>query len=258
MDLGLRDLVAFIAGSSRGIGLAVARAFLREGAKVVITGRHAESLDEARTLLADESESRRILSICCDMTNPKDIRHALDETQSSFGRMDAIVANVGSGTARSGWDLSLDDWQTALNTNLLGGMALASAALPHLTTRGGGSLTFISSIAGCEAINAPIPYSAAKAALQNATKSLSRLVGPQGVRVNVVAPGNIFFPGSSWEHKLAERREFFEQYIQSEVPMQRFGLPEEIADIIVFLSSARASFVTGACWVIDGGQTRSV
>jgi 3-oxoacyl-[acyl-carrier protein] reductase len=258
MDLELHDKVAFIGGSSRGIGLAIARAFLREGANVVITGRNVESLEEASTLLAAEVEPWRVLSICGDMTNPADIRHALEETLSSFGGVDAMVANIGSGTARRGWDLSLEDWQAALNANLLGGMALAGAVLPHLVARGGGSLTFIASIAGCEAINAPVAYSAAKAAILSAMKSLSRLVGPQGVRVNAVAPGNVLFPGGSWERKLAERRDFFEEYVKSEVPLQRFGQPEEIADAVVFLASARATFIAGACMVVDGGQTRSV
>lgn len=257
MDLGLQDMVTFIAGSSRGIGLAIARAFLREGARAVITGRNAESLEEARALLAAESEARRVLSIQGDMTNPKEIRHALDEALTTFGGIDAVVANVGSGTTRGGWELNLDDWQLALNINLLGSMVLASAALPHLIARGGGSITFTSSIAGCEAINASVTYSAAKAAVQSAMKSLSHLVGPYGVRVNAVAPGNVLFPGGTWERKLAERREFFEQYIQSEVPLQRFGRPEEIADAVVFLASERASFITGACLVVDGGQTRS-
>ena len=257
MDLGLHDKVAFIAGSSRGIGLAIARAFLREGAKAVITGRNAESLEKASALLAAEAGAQRVLSIRGDMTDPKEIQRALDETVAIFGGIDAVVANVGSGTARGGWNLTLDDWQSALNINLLGSMALASAALPHLIARGGGSLTFTSSIVGCEATNAPVTYSAAKAAVQSAMKSLSRLVGPHGVRVNAVAPGNVLFPGGSWERKLAERREFFEQYIQSEVPLQRFGQPEEIADAVVFLASERASFITGACLVVDGGQTRS-
>ena len=257
MYLGLEDKVAFIAGSSRGIGLAIACAFLRERAKVVITGRNVEPLEEASALLTAEADPQRVLSIRGDMTDPTEIRRALNEAVSAFGGLDAVVANVGSGIARGGWDLTLDDWWSALNINLLGGMVLASAALPHLIARGGGSLTFISSIVGCEAINAPVTYSAAKAAVQSAMKSLSRLVGSQGVRVNAVAPGNVLFPGGSWERKLAERREFFEQYIQSEVPLQRFGRPEEIADAVVFLASERASFITGACLVVDGGQTRS-
>ena len=257
MDLGLHDKVAFIAGSSRGIGLAIAHAFVCEGAKVVITGRNIESLEKASALLTAEADPQRVLSIRGDMTDPADIRRALDETVATFGGIDAVVANVGSGTARGGWDLTLDDWQSVLNINLLGSMALASAALPHLISRGSGSLTFISSIVGCEAINAPVTYSAAKAAVQSAMKSLSRLVGSHGVRVNAVAPGNVLFPGGTWERKLAERREFFEQYIRSEVPLQRFGQPEEIADAVVFLASERASFITGACLVVDGGQTRS-
>lgn len=167
------------------------------------------------------------------------------------------MANVGSGTGRGGWELSPEDWQSALRVNLLGGMTLASAALPHLMSRGRGSLIFISSIAGCEAINAPVPYSAAKAAVQSAAKSLSRLMGPHGVRVNTVAPGNVLFPGGAWERKLAERREFFEESIRTEVPLRRFGTPDEIADAVVFLASERASFITGACLVVDGGQTRS-
>lgn len=257
MELGLRDKVVFIAGSSRGIGLAIAHAFVREGAKAVITGRSAESLKEAKTLLVRPGAPERVLSLQGDMTDATDIRSALDETVAVLGGIDAVVANVGSGAARGGFDLTLDDWQAALKSNLLGSMALASAALPHLISRGGGSLTFISSIAGREAINAPVPYGAAKAALQSAVKSLSRLVGANGVRVNAVAPGNILFPGGVWERKLSENREFFTQYVRSEVPVQRFGRPEEIADAVVFLASERASFITGACLVVDGGQTRS-
>ena len=237
--------------------MAIAQAFLYEGAKVVITGRHAESLGEASALLASEGKAKHVLSVRGDMTSPADIQYALDEAISAFGVIDTVIANVGNGTAPSGWDLKLNDWQSALNSNLLAGMALASAVLPRLIARGGGSLTFISSIAGCEAIDAPVTYSAAKAAIRSAMKSLSRLVGPQGVRVNAVAPGNVLFPGGSWERKLAERRESFEQYIQSEVPLQRFGRPEEIANAVVFLASERASFITGACLVVDGGQTRS-
>lgn len=257
MELGLRDKVVFIAGSSRGIGLAIAHAFVREGAKAVITGRSAESLKEAKTLLVKPDAPERLLSLQGDMTKPADIRRSLDETLTLFGGIDAVVANIGSGAARGGWELGWEDWETALNINLLGGMALASAALPHLISRSGGSLTFISSIAGLEAINAPVPYGAAKAALQSAVKSLSRLVGANGVRVNAVAPGNILFPGGLWERKLSENREFFTQYVRSEVPIQRFGRPEEIADAVVFLASERASFITGACLVVDGGQTRS-
>jgi 3-oxoacyl-[acyl-carrier protein] reductase len=257
MDLSLRDKVAFIAGSSRGIGLAVARGFLREGAKVAISGRKTGSLGQARDLLAAEAGRDRVMAIPGDMTRERDLDQALSLVETTLGGLDAVVANVGSGTARSGWDLSLDDWQAALDLNLLGSVALARKAMSRLIARGGGSITFVSSIAGVEAINAPLGYSAAKAAVLSAMKSLSRLAGPQGVRVNAVAPGNVLFPGGSWERKLMERRDFFEEYIRTEVPLQRFARPEEIADAVLFLASERASFITGACLVVDGGQTRS-
>lgn len=257
MDLSLRDKIAFVAGSSRGIGLAVARGFLREGAKVAISGRNPGPLDQARDLLAAEAGRDRVLAISGDMTRERDLDQALSLVETTFGGLDAVVANVGSGTARSGWDLSPDDWQAALDLNLVGSMTLARKAMFRLIARGGGSITFISSIAGIEAINAPIGYSAAKAAVLSAMKSLSRLAGSQGVRVNAVAPGNVLFPGGSWERKLKERRDFFEEYIRTEVPLQRFARPEEIADAVVFLASERASFITGACLVVDGGQTRS-
>jgi 3-oxoacyl-[acyl-carrier protein] reductase len=256
MDLGLRGKVALICGSSRGIGLATARAFLREGANVIITGREASALEEASAMAIRESGPERVRSVQADLTEPADIQRALD-AGAAFGGLDVVVANVGSGTARGGWELEVQDWESTLRINLVGGMVLGGAALTQLVARGGGSLIFVSSIAGFEAINAPVAYSAAKAAVLSGMKNLSRLGAPKGVRVNAVAPGNVYFPGGSWERKLAERPEFFEQYIQSEVPLKRFGRPEEIADAIVFLASERASFITGSCLVVDGGQTRS-
>ncbi len=256
MDLGLDGKVAFIAGSSRGIGLAIAHAFLREGARVVVSGRRTEALQAARKALDESARNSQVLAVQGDLTDPASIRRAIEDTVNTCGGIDAVVANIGSGTARGGWDLGLEDWQSVLNTNLIGGMMLAGAALPHLMKRDGSSLTFISSIAGCEAINAPLTYSAAKAALQSAVKSLARLVGARGVRVNAVAPGNIQFPGGTWDRKLAERPSEVESYIRAEVPLQRFGRPEDIADAVVFVASQRASFITGACLVVDGGQTR--
>ena len=254
MDLELHNKVVFVSGSSRGIGLAIAKNFLQEGAKVVITGRSVSSLQEAIGSLEKSSED--ILAVQGDMTEMNDIQEALEKTIMKFGRLDVVVANVGNGQAASVWALHEEDWQSMLTANLLGSMRLARQALPYLIQYQG-NLIFISSIAGCEAIHAPMTYSVAKAALQSAMKNLARLVGPQGVRVNALAPGNILFPGGTWERKLAERRSFFEQYIHVEVPLQRFGTPEEIAHAVVFLASTRASFITGATLVVDGGQTRS-
>jgi 3-oxoacyl-[acyl-carrier protein] reductase len=257
MDLELRDRVVLVAGSSQGIGLAIARAFLRERAKVVITGRGRDRLEKARESLCEEADSARILAIQGNLTVPEEIDRSLEKATSAFGGLNAVVANVGSGTARGGWDLVSADWGSVLQTNLQGSMLLASKSIPLLKSGQAGSLTFIASIAGLEAINAPVTYAAAKAGLLSAMKSLARLLGPEGVRVNAVAPGNVLFPGGTWEAKLKERRDFLENYIQTEVPLQRFGSPEEIADAVVFIASARASFMTGTCVVVDGGQTRA-
>jgi 3-oxoacyl-[acyl-carrier protein] reductase len=122
----------------------------------------------------------------------------------------------------------------------------------------GGSIVFISSIVGVEATPAPLPYSAAKAALLNYSKNLSRAVADKKIRVNSIAPGNILFPGGSWEKHLAARRASVEELIAKEVPQKRFGTPEEIAALATFLCSDVSGFATGACYVMDGGQTRSL
>jgi 3-oxoacyl-[acyl-carrier protein] reductase len=122
----------------------------------------------------------------------------------------------------------------------------------------GGSLLFIASIVAAEATPAPLPYSAAKAALVNYSKNLSRIIAADGIRVNCLAPGNVLFPGGSWEQHLKNRREEVERFIATNVPQKRFGTPEEIADFAVFLVSPLAGFATGGCYIMDGGQTRKI
>lgn len=257
MDLGLSGKTVLVGGASRGIGLAIARAFAAEGARVALTARSADKLEAARQSIAKAHGEGAVRAIAADMTSEADIERTLATVQRDLGPPDVVVANVGSGSGKAGFETSRAEWEQGLSTNLLSGTLLASHALKILTARKQGSLIFVSSIAGIEAIRAPVAYSAAKAALQMAAKLYAQQVGPSGVRVNVVAPGNVLFPGGSWEAKLAERREFFEQYVRNEVALQRFGAPEEIADVVVFLASQRAGFTTGSVWVVDGGQTRS-
>lgn len=255
MDLGLTGKAVLVSGASRGIGLAIARTFATEGARVVLTARSAGPLEAAAVALRDEGAT--VLALAADMSREEDIAAAFDAADAAFGPLEAVVANVGSGIAQPGFDIGREEWERVLAGNLLAGTQVAREALRRMTSRRRGSLTFITSIAGVEAIRAPLAYSAAKAALQAAMKLYAQQVGPLGVRVNAVAPGNVLFPGGSWERKLAERKEFFEDYIRSEVALQRFASVEEIADVAVFLASPRAGFATGSVWVVDGGQTRS-
>lgn len=254
MELELSGTVALVSGSSRGIGFAVAAAFLSEGASVAICGRDAAALASAEERLG---AGERVLAWNGDAGDPKLVQELLDAVRERFGRLDALVANVGSGRGRRGWDVPEDEWLLSLQTNLLGSMSLVRAAAPLLQEEGGGSVTCIASIAGLESIGAPAPYEAAKAGLVHAAKALSRALAPT-VRVNVVAPGNVRFPGGRWEELHAADPVGVDEMIRTQVPLGRFAEPGEVADAVLFLSSPRAAFVTGACLVVDGGQSRGV
>lgn len=251
MDLGLDGKTVFISGASRGIGLAIAQAFVGEGARVVITARNADRLEAVATELGGSA-----FPLVADMTDPAQIEEAFARALDRFDVVDAVVPNLGRGRSPSGWDVDTADWRAALDVNLFASIELARVALRYLVSRETGSLTFVSSIAGREAIGAPLAYAAAKAALDSAMKGMARLVGASGVRVNAVAPGNVLFPGGRWEDRLEEERNEVETYIARAVPLQRFGRPEEIADAVLFLTSERAAFITGATVVVDGGQSQ--
>lgn len=248
--------VAFVAGSSRGIGKAIARALLRENFTTMITGRDPASLETTvQEFTTDFGE--RALGFAGDLSNPTIIGDALAKLKSRCGpSIDVLVVNLGSGKGRPGWQLAEEDWAAAFEINFWAAVRICQAAIPSLCS--GATITFVSSIAGMERVPAPIPYCAAKSALINYAKNLSWAVAELGIRVNCIAPGNILFPGGSWEKHLENRREQVLNYVNSEVAMKRFGTPEEVADAIVFLASPKASFVTGTCLVVDGGQSRTV
>ena len=259
MDLHLTNQVAFIAGSSRGIGRAIAQALLDEGASIVLTGRDEASLKLTQSELSTPATQDRILAIRGDFSDTTTIDKALARTISHFHRLDHLIANLGTGSGKPGWDQPDDEWSRLFELNFFASTRLTQAAIPHiLANPNGGSILYISSIVAIEATPAPLPYSAAKAALNNYSKNLARQLGPQKIRVNTIAPGNIYFPGGSWERHLTNRKEAVEQMLQTEVPLQRFGTPEEIASLAAYLCSPQAAFATGACYVMDGGQTRNL
>ncbi len=260
MDLQLANSVVFIAGSTRGIGLSIAKALLAEDARIVLTGRDEESLQRANSELEGHSRTvDQVLPIAGDFTDAATIDAAFEQTMEHFGRIDHLIANLGTGSGKPGWNQAGEEWDRLFDQNFFGSVRLTQAALPHLLkNENGGSILYISSIVALEATSAPLPYSAAKAALVNYSKNLARQVASQKVRVNTIAPGNIYFEGGSWERHLTNRREQVEQMLQTEVPQRRFGKPEEIASLATWLCSPQASFTTGACFVVDGGQTRSL
>jgi 3-oxoacyl-[acyl-carrier protein] reductase len=198
-----------------------------------------------------------VLAIQGDLTDQQTIHEAFSTVTRIWGGLDILVANLGSGRGKPGWKQEEDEWQRLFNLNFFGSVRLAQAAIPYLQPRGG-SILFIGSIVGVEATTAPLPYSAAKAALVNYSKNLSRVVAEHDIRVNCLAPGNVLFPGGSWERHLNDRREEVEYMISREVPQKRFATPEEIAEFAAYLVSPRAAFATGGCYIIDGGQTRRI
>ncbi len=256
MDLGLDGKVVFIAGASRGIGYAMAEAFVGEGAKVCITGRTQSTLEEAAERLGGD-----VLAVAGDMTRSADVIKALDAAEAQLGPIYCAVANVGIGRAPSGFDVTDEDWDADVAQNLTGSMFVAREAVRRMMRRSpeereGANVIMISSIAGVDALGTSLTYSASKAAINHAGRSLAKFVGPDGIRVNVIAPGNILFEGGSWESIIKDRRDVWDKWIEREVALQRFGKVEEIADAALFLASKRSAFTTGEVFVVDGGQVK--
>ena len=257
MDLSLKNRVALVTGSSRGIGKAIAAALLREGGRVCVTGRSEETL--SKTLAEFKSEfGDSVMSFAGDLTGAATVARAVGFVQERWKRLDIAVANLGSGRGKTGWQLESEEWERLFAVNLWGSVRLAEAAIPLLAENKNGVLLFIASITGVEATPAPLPYSAAKAALINYSKNLAAQVAKMGIRVNCIAPGNVLFPGGSWEQHMAKDKNKVMEMISSSVPLARFGTPEEIAALAAFLCSDAAAFITGACIKADGGQTKSL
>jgi len=258
MDLGLKGKVAWITGASRGIGLAVARRLGEEGCRVVLCARTEAPLEKARRVLEKRFGKARVLALTGDAADPVAAAGMAAAVKRRFGRLDILVANVGTGRIPGGDSPSDADWEHAVAQNLRSAFQAARQAMPLLEASGSGRIVVIGSIAGVEDFGAPVAYAAVKAALHAWATVLGRQAVRRGVRVNTLLPGNILFPGGVWDAKLREDRQKIEAYIRHAVPMGRFGTPEEVADAAAFLASDRAAFITGARLVVDGGQTRSL
>lgn len=254
MDLDLQGKTVLVAGSSQGIGLGIARGFLGEGANVIMTGRTPEKLENATKGLADKFGDAVLTSYAGDMTDTDQIENAFVTGEEVFGKIDIVIANVGLDNTPLGFDISDEQWESGIRQNLHSAFRMGRAALRRFEVEASGSLIFISSVAGLTEFGTPINYGTSKSAVNHLTREFARHVGAKGIRVNCICPGNIIFPGGEWEHRFRTRPEAWDRWLKREVALQRFGKVDEIADACLWLSSARASFVTGAVIPIDGGH----
>ena len=247
MDLGLRGKSAVVTGASKGIGRATALRLAEEGAGIAICARGEPALRQVEAELRERSVP--VYAAACDVGNARALDGFLDAVRASLGRVDILVNNP------SGITLADDEaaWQGTVNVDLMAAVRACWKVTPWMAAAGGGAIVHISSIAGLEATVFPPAYGAAKAALVSHAKSLAVALAPQKIRVNSVAPGSIEFPGGLWAQAKQDNPDFYGAILSS-IPSGRMGTPEEVADVVAFLVSERASWVTGVCVIVDGGQ----
>ena len=255
MDLMLTDKVTLLSGGSRGIGFQIAKDLVSEGSHVVISARGEDQLMQAVDEINGQKKGRAV-GFVGDVTRkgiPEAfVRKALD----SFGGVDVLINSVGAGNPKVLLNSTDEDWQQSFELNLFTAVRLSRLIVPEMKKRGGGAILNIASIWGRESKGTMI-YNATKASLISFSKALAQQVAKENIRVNSLAPGSIWFPGGVWDRRVKEAPDGLRGFINSELPFGRFGRPEEVSALALFMVSPRASLVHGACWNIDGGQSRS-
>ncbi|MFO0611355.1 MAG: SDR family oxidoreductase [Polyangiaceae bacterium] len=254
MDLGLSDKVVVVTGASRGIGRAIAKVMHAEGATVVMIARGADALRDA----AEAVGAERVAHGAFDVAIEAGANAAIDFALARFGRVDVLVNNVGGSTGTGPFDASTSEhWARTLDLNLNSAVWCSQRVLPSMIEKGGGVIVHITSICGLEYCTSA-PYTAAKGALASLTKEMATDLAKHKVRVAAVAPGSTLFDGGSWDRRRTEKPEVFQRMLSHELPWGRFGTPEEIADVVAFVASPRASWIAGSSVVVDGGQMRGL
>jgi 3-oxoacyl-[acyl-carrier protein] reductase len=258
MDLDLNGKVAVVTGSSRGLGLASAEALVREGARVVVCGRTIETLTTSAEMLRRAArQPDHVTAVTADVSTANGVAAVISAAADTYGGLDILVNNVG--LARGATIVDTDDasWQEALDQTLFPAIRASRLAVPHMRRRGGGVIIMIASIWGRES-GGRMTYNAVKAAEISLAKSMAQQLAKDNIRVISVAPGSISFPGGSWHTRQLQDPEGIAAFISRELPFGRFGRAEEVGAVVAFLSSSRASWISGASIPVDGCQSRSL
>ncbi len=259
MQSGFSGQSVLIAGGFRGIGLVLARLLLAEGARLFIIGRRPEGAASARKALEAVAADRLVVA-AHDLATPDALARAAAEVSSwCCGKLHHAVIFLGSGKTPFGHQFPTTHWKKVFETNTFEPIAAAQAFLPMLVHgESSPSLTLTAALAGVERTRAPMTYSIAKTALIAYAKHLAAAVAPEGVRVNTISPGNVFYKGGRWEEILAERGDEIQVFLDQSVGMKRLGTAEELAWVYLSVMSPRNSFMTGANVVADGLQEHRI
>ena len=257
MDLGLTDRIAIVTGSTRGLGLATARALVAEGCNVTICARGEAGLVEAAADLRRLGGDGRVMAVQADLATDEGVADVVTRTVEAFGGLDILVNNIGLGRGSTITETSDAEWEEAFDQTLFPAIRASRQAIPHMRQRGGGAIVMIASIYGRES-GGRMTYNAVKAAEISLAKSMAQQLAKDNIRVNSVAPGSILFPGGSWHRRQLEDPAGIAAFVARDLPFGRFGRPEEVGAVVAFLVSPRASWISGASVPVDGCQSRSL
>ena len=257
MDLGLTDKIAVVTGSTRGLGLASARSLAVGGCRVCVCGRTVSTLEQARLDVAGRAGGEdRVIGVAADLATPEGVQAVIDGAVAAFGGLDILVNSVALARGAGIVDTSDDEWQEAFDQTLFPAIRATRLAVPYMKQRGGGAIVIIASVFGREA-GGRMTYNAVKAAEISLAKSLAQQLASFKIRVNSVSPGSILFEGGSWWKRQQDNPVAIAEFVKRELPFGRFGTPEEVGDVVAFLASSRASWISGASVVVDGAQSRA-
>jgi len=257
MDLQLTGKVAIVTGGSRGLGLASATALAAEGCRVAVCARgEAALMDAAATLRAAAGADDRVLPIVADVSTAAGVDDVVRQTVDAFGRLDILVNNVGLAQGTTIVDTSDEVWQQAFDQTLFPAIRMSRLAVPHMRRQGAGAIVMIASIWGRES-GGRMTYNAVKAAEISLAKSMAQQLARENIRVNSVAPGSILFPGGSWHKRQQADPAGMADFVMRELPCGRFGRADEVGNVVAFLCSPVASWISGASVPVDGCQGKS-